>query len=97
MGKRTSYSPGTFSWVDLATTDAAAAKAFAHTSPWSRPRRPGSERASSAEKSSSASASSSARRSRPSLQQVRWLGFALVEAVAFYTFIFGLIAFFISG
>jgi predicted enzyme related to lactoylglutathione lyase len=28
MGKRTSYAPGTFSWVDLATTDAAAAKAF---------------------------------------------------------------------
>lgn len=28
MGKRTSYPPGTFSWVDLATTDAAAAKAF---------------------------------------------------------------------
>ena len=28
MGKRTSYAPGTFSWVDLATTDVAAAKAF---------------------------------------------------------------------
>ena len=28
MGKRTSYAPGTFSWVDLATTDAAAAKSF---------------------------------------------------------------------
>ncbi|MBA3422261.1 MAG: VOC family protein [Thermoleophilaceae bacterium] len=28
MGERTSYPPGTFSWVDLATTDAAAAKAF---------------------------------------------------------------------
>jgi predicted enzyme related to lactoylglutathione lyase len=28
MGKRTSYSPGTFSWVDLATVDAAAAKSF---------------------------------------------------------------------
>jgi predicted enzyme related to lactoylglutathione lyase len=28
MGKRTSYPPGTFSWVDLGTTDAAAAKAF---------------------------------------------------------------------
>jgi predicted enzyme related to lactoylglutathione lyase len=28
MGKRTSHAPGTFSWVDLATTDAAAAKAF---------------------------------------------------------------------
>jgi hypothetical protein len=28
MGKRTSYAPGTFSWVDLATTDAAAATAF---------------------------------------------------------------------
>ena len=30
------------------------------------------------------------------LQSIRWLGFALTEAVAFYTFIFGLIAFFIS-
>ncbi len=28
MGERTSYPPGTFSWVDLATTDVAAAKAF---------------------------------------------------------------------
>ena len=28
MGKRTSYRPGTFSWVDLATTDPAAAKSF---------------------------------------------------------------------
>jgi F-type H+-transporting ATPase subunit c len=31
------------------------------------------------------------------LQGVRWLGFALTEAVAFYTFIFGLIAFFLTG
>ena len=29
------------------------------------------------------------------LQSIRWLGFALTEAVAFYTFIFGLIAFFL--
>ena len=28
MGKRHKYEPGTFSWVDLATTDPAAAKAF---------------------------------------------------------------------
>jgi len=28
MGKRTSYGPGTFSWVDLGTTDPDAAKAF---------------------------------------------------------------------
>jgi uncharacterized protein len=28
MGKRTSYAPGTFCWVDLATTDTAAAKSF---------------------------------------------------------------------
>jgi hypothetical protein len=28
MGTRTSYRPGTFSWVDLATTDAAAATSF---------------------------------------------------------------------
>ena len=31
------------------------------------------------------------------LQSIRWLGFALCEAVAFYTFIFGLIAFFLGG
>src|SRR5262245_9373874 len=28
MGKRTSYPPGTFSWVDLSTGDAAAEKSF---------------------------------------------------------------------
>jgi uncharacterized protein len=28
MGERTSHAPGTFSWVDLATTDAGAAKSF---------------------------------------------------------------------
>ena len=28
MGERTSYAPGTFSWTDLATSDAAAAKPF---------------------------------------------------------------------
>jgi predicted enzyme related to lactoylglutathione lyase len=28
MGPRTTYTPGTFSWVDLATTDAAAARSF---------------------------------------------------------------------
>src|SRR5881394_2429618 len=28
MGKRTEYDPGTFSWVDLTTSDASAAKAF---------------------------------------------------------------------
>ena len=32
---------------------------------------------------------------RDELQSIRWLGFALCEAVAFYTFIFGLIAFFL--
>ena len=32
---------------------------------------------------------------RGELQSIRWLGFALTEAVAFYTFIFGLIAFFL--
>jgi F-type H+-transporting ATPase subunit c len=31
------------------------------------------------------------------IQQVRWLAFALVEAVAFYTFIFGLVAFFLTA
>ena len=29
------------------------------------------------------------------LESIRWLGFALTEAVAFYTFIFGLIAFYL--
>ena len=28
MGERTSHAPGTFSWVDLGTTDAEGAKAF---------------------------------------------------------------------
>ena len=28
MGERTSYAPGTFCWVELATTDGAAAKEF---------------------------------------------------------------------
>jgi len=28
MGERTSHAPGTFSWVDLGTTDADGAKAF---------------------------------------------------------------------
>jgi predicted enzyme related to lactoylglutathione lyase len=28
MGERTQHAPGTFSWVDLSTTDPAAAKAF---------------------------------------------------------------------
>src|SRR3954447_21551338 len=28
MGERTSYAPGTFSWVELVTSDAEAAKAF---------------------------------------------------------------------
>src|SRR3954453_21489313 len=31
------------------------------------------------------------------LQSIRWLGFALTEAEAFYTFIFGLIAFFLEA
>ena len=29
------------------------------------------------------------------IQQIHWLGFALTEAVVFYAFIFGLIAFFL--
>ena len=28
MGERTSYAPGTFSWTELVTSDADAAKAF---------------------------------------------------------------------
>src|ERR671928_171380 len=31
MGERTSYAPGTFSWVDLATTDVEAARSFYRT------------------------------------------------------------------
>ena len=33
---------------------------------------------------------------KASSESIRWLGFALTEAVAFYTFIFGLIAFFLA-
>ena len=32
---------------------------------------------------------------REEITSIQWLGFALCEAVAFYTFIFGLIAFFL--
>jgi len=32
---------------------------------------------------------------RDEITSIQWLGFALCEAVAFYTFIFGLIAFFL--
>ena len=32
---------------------------------------------------------------RDEITGIQWLGFALTEAVAFYTFIFGLIAFFL--
>jgi F-type H+-transporting ATPase subunit c len=32
---------------------------------------------------------------REEITSIQWLGFALTEAVAFYTFIFGLIAFFL--
>ena len=33
---------------------------------------------------------------RGELQGIQWLGFALTEAIVFYAFIFGLIAFFLS-
>ena len=33
---------------------------------------------------------------REEITSIQWLAFALIEAVAFYTFIFGLIAFFLS-
>ena len=33
---------------------------------------------------------------REEITSIQWLGFALTEAVAFYTFIFALIAFFLS-
>ena len=31
------------------------------------------------------------------ITSIQWLGFALTEAIVFYAFIFGLIAFFLSG
>ena len=31
------------------------------------------------------------------ITQIQWLGFALTEAIVFYAFIFGLIAFFLSA
>ena len=34
---------------------------------------------------------------RGELQGIQWLGFALTEAIVFYAFIFGLIAFFLSA
>jgi len=34
---------------------------------------------------------------RGELQGIQWLGFALTEAIIFYAFIFGLIAYFLSG
>ena len=34
---------------------------------------------------------------REEITSIQWLAFALIEAVAFYTFIFGLIAFFLSA
>ena len=33
---------------------------------------------------------------RGELQGIQWLGFALTEAIVFYAFIFGLIAFFLG-
>ena len=61
---------------------------------------PGSARSGPASASASSSAAeieSVARQPelKDELQSIRWLGFALTEAVAFYTFIFGLIAFFL--
>ena len=32
---------------------------------------------------------------RDEITQIQWLGFALTEAIVFYAFIFGLIAFFL--
>ena len=34
---------------------------------------------------------------RGEIQSIMWLGFALTEAIVFYAFIFGLIAFFLSS
>ena len=34
---------------------------------------------------------------RDEITSIQWLGFALTEAIVFYAFIFGLIAFFLSG
>ena len=34
---------------------------------------------------------------RDEITSIQWLGFALTEAIVFYAFIFGLIAFFLGG
>ncbi|HYY20321.1 MAG TPA: ATP synthase F0 subunit C [Thermoleophilaceae bacterium] len=34
---------------------------------------------------------------REEITSIQWLGFALTEAIVFYAFIFGLIAFFLGG
>ncbi len=34
---------------------------------------------------------------RDEITSIQWLGFALTEAIVFYAFIFGLIAFFLAG
>lgn len=34
---------------------------------------------------------------RDEITSIQWLGFALTEAIVFYAFIFGLIAFFLSA
>jgi F-type H+-transporting ATPase subunit c len=34
---------------------------------------------------------------RDEITSIQWLGFALTEAIVFYAFIFGLIAYFLSG
>ena len=34
---------------------------------------------------------------RDEITSIQWLGFALTEAIIFYAFIFGLIAYFLSG
>jgi len=34
---------------------------------------------------------------RDEITSIQWLGFALTEAIVFYAFIFGLIAFFLSS
>ena len=34
---------------------------------------------------------------RDEITSIQWLGFALTEAIIFYAFLFGLIAFFLSG
>ena len=49
-----------------------------------------------ASRSRSASAVTRQPEMRDEITSIQWLGFALTEAIIFYAFVFGLIAFFLS-